>query len=326
MSIPGKLVKNGVYEFAYMRPKDTRTKWQIFRDGIYNNKKKTIFGHTKHEWMRTALFYLVFFSILAAFFAICMKGLLATLREDKPRWILDSSIIGTSPGLGLRPLTTDISDEMIISYNTKNSTDINIWIQRLNLFLSDYHNSSLLLNDGRNQQICNYDSLPQPSKVCMFDVDNLGPCSYGKGYGFASSKPCVFLKLNKIFGWIPKYHNDPEKLPSNMPQQLKKHIQNTDSTQIKNIWLSCEPLNQMVNNTFNEIIDYYPKIQGFPGYFYPYENQPGYLSPLIAVQFTNFRKNTVVEIECRTWAKNIRDGDDADSKAYRVRFSLKMIV
>lgn len=60
MSIPGKLVKNGVYEFAYMRPKDTRTKWQIFRDGIYNNKKKTIFGHTKHEWSKNFLFKKIF--------------------------------------------------------------------------------------------------------------------------------------------------------------------------------------------------------------------------------------------------------------------------
>ncbi|XP_043462812.1 sodium/potassium-transporting ATPase subunit beta-1-like [Leptopilina heterotoma] len=326
MSIPGKLVTNGVYEFSYMRPVDTRTKWQKFKDGIYNRKENTLFGHTKYEWGRTGLFYLVFFSVLAAFFAICMKGLLATLNEDKPRWILENSIIGTSPGMGFRPISNDLKDEMVISYDTKNSSDINIWIQKLDLFLSSYHNSSLLLDDGRNQQICNYDALPHQNKVCMFDVDTLGPCSYGQGYGFATGKPCVFLKLNKIFSWIPKLYDDPQKLPTKMPERLKQHIQNTDINKMKNIWVSCKSLNQPGNSTLNEIIDYYPKIQGFPGYFYPYENQPGYLSPLIAVQFTNFRKNAVIEIECQAWAKNIKDEDDADGKAYRVRFSLKIIV
>lgn len=32
-------------------------------------------------------------------------------------------------------------------------------------------------------------------------------------------------------------------------------------------------------------VSYYPR-QGFPGYFFPYENSEGYLSPLVAVQFT----------------------------------------
>lgn len=69
---------------------------------------------------------------------------------------------------------------------------------RIGIFFAGYHNSSLLLDDGRNQQICNYDALPHEKKVCMFDVDTLGPCSFGQGYGFATSNPCIFLKLNKV--------------------------------------------------------------------------------------------------------------------------------
>jgi len=33
-------------------------------------------------------------------------------------------------------------------------------------------------------------------------------------------------------------------------------------------------------------IDFIPK-WGFPGYFYPYENSQGYLSPLVAVHFAS---------------------------------------
>lgn len=32
-------------------------------------------------------------------------------------------------------------------------------------------------------------------------------------------------------------------------------------------------------------VRYYPDIQGFPGYYYPYEHTDGYLSPLVAVRF-----------------------------------------
>lgn len=71
-------------------------------------------------------------------------------------------------------------------------------------------------------------------------------------------------------------------------------------------------------------IAYYPDIQGFPGYYYPYKNGEGYLSPLVAVQFLRPTSNTVniffehifvfvivsggivINIECKAWAKNIK--------------------
>ena len=50
MTIPDKEVKNGAFEFDFMRLPDTRTKWQIFKDTIYNPKEGTILTHTKKEW------------------------------------------------------------------------------------------------------------------------------------------------------------------------------------------------------------------------------------------------------------------------------------
>lgn len=37
--------------------------------------------------------------MLALLFAVCMKGLLATLNDEKPKWILEESLIGTNPGI-----------------------------------------------------------------------------------------------------------------------------------------------------------------------------------------------------------------------------------
>lgn len=45
------------------------------------------------------IFYVIFYGLLAVFFAICMKGLLMTIDDNTPKWTLDSSIIGTNPGI-----------------------------------------------------------------------------------------------------------------------------------------------------------------------------------------------------------------------------------
>lgn len=46
----------------------------------------------------TLIFYTCFFAGLAVLFSICMKGMLATLSYQKPRWTLKDSLIGTNPG------------------------------------------------------------------------------------------------------------------------------------------------------------------------------------------------------------------------------------
>mgnify|MGYP005984169793 FL=1 len=32
-------------------------------------------------------------------------------------------------------------------------------------------------------------------------------------------------------------------------------------------------------------VQFYPPVQGFPGYYFPFRNSEGYLSPLVAVRF-----------------------------------------
>ena len=74
-------------------------------------------------------------------------------------------------------------------------------------------------------------------------------------------------------------------------------------------------------------IQYIPR-RGFPGYYFPFDNTPGYLSPLVAVFFEKpkrkiskklFFKNNkenikfwkiilghvLINIECKAWAHNI---------------------
>lgn len=50
------------------------------------------------------------------------------------------------------------------------------------------------------------------------------------------------------------------------------------------VWISCEGENPADVENMGPI-EYYPR-QGFPGYYFPYENSEGYLSPLVAIHFT----------------------------------------
>ena len=165
-------------------------------------------------------------------------------------------------------------------------------------------------------------------------MDSFGPCTSKQGYGYKTGRPCVFLKLNKIFQWEPQYYDNPADLPDDMPQELKTHIAAIPQVQVgppnenlfwqkltnqnsclqrQQIWVSCKGQYTPDNEKLRSI-KFYPS-QGFPAYYYPYLNQPGYLSPLIAVQFENFTLKEIVNVECRAWAKNIQySGSNRDRK------------
>lgn len=67
-----------------------------------------------------------------------------------------------------------------------------------------------------------------------------------------------------------------------MPAELIEHIKSVLPQERKQIWISC----QGEHPVDREILGSVSYIKwGFPGFFYPYVNTPGYLSPLVAVKF-----------------------------------------
>lgn len=70
------------------------------------------------------------------------------------------------------------------------------------------------------------------------------------------------------------------------------------------VWVSCEGENPADIENVGPI-KYYPR-RGFPGYYYPYENSEGYLSPLVAVHFERpIRKYQTVNLEVISEIKKI---------------------
>jgi sodium/potassium-transporting ATPase subunit beta len=69
-----------------------------------------------------------------------------------------------------------------------------------------------------------------------------------------------------------------------MPGDLKRTIKSiTNPNERNTVWVSCEGENPADQENIGPV-NIHPRL-GFPGYYYPYENSEGYLSPLVAIHF-----------------------------------------
>lgn len=68
-------------------------------------------------------------------FSICMQGLLSTLNDKEPKWQLEQSLIGSNPGVGLRPLPDDLNRGSLIWYKANATKQVDYWTNLLSEFL-----------------------------------------------------------------------------------------------------------------------------------------------------------------------------------------------
>lgn len=63
-----------------------------------------------------------------------MKALMSTIDDRVPKWQQGSSLIGTNPGLGFRPLPSRTEEGSLIWYNEQNVTTRTKWVKLLDEF------------------------------------------------------------------------------------------------------------------------------------------------------------------------------------------------
>ncbi|KAJ8980652.1 hypothetical protein NQ317_017578 [Molorchus minor] len=287
-----------VIEFQLYRP-ETLTRWQRFRKAMYNPSSRQILGRTPKQWGQLALFYSVFYLLLVIMFLVCMQVLFSSLDPRIPTWILDKSLIGDNPGLGYRPMPIAKRVGTTIQYNLNDQDSINHWVDVLDEFLVPYKDNQSKYNFVN----CDFDNFPGEGDVCTFTMDTatVGNCVKDKKYGYTTTSPCVFLKLNRIFSWIPEYYS---QALDEMPDDLQEHIKSLKTQRERHqVWVTCKELGKG-DGSHLKGFTYSPR--GFPQYYYPYRNYQNYLSPIVAVEILELESNISVRIECRAWARNIR--------------------
>lgn len=345
---------------------------------LYDKNTGAIMGRTCKSWALITAFYIVYYAVLAGFWAICFTVFWnTTIDYERPRWLNENGRIGKSPGIGVRPSQAYAHmDSGMFVYNHEAAEEKDKiegykgWVKRSQKFLDEnYWENIQECKDfkcvdkkdeekeeceERKKNCYNYwkkieegggdpanmkfldwkNGIPKPKpnneiktrerhdKFYHFDKSQLGDCTKEKGFGFAAGKPCILLKLNKIYGVTHDYFNNvtiaEEKLKEKdlpgLPEKLKAHI-NTE--QYKNhVWVDCHGENPMDEEELGKV-KYFPESRGFSSVFYPYENAPGYQSPLVAVQFLELKKGLLYHIECRAYAENIKyDRNDRVGKAH----------
>lgn len=280
-------------------------KWEGFRVFVWNSETNQFLGRTGSSWAKIILFYIIFYAALIGFFSAMLAIFYQTLDAKVPKWQQDSSLIGSNPGLGFRPMPPESNVEStLIWFKGSNPDNYKYWTEEIDNFLEIYKKSD---NTNENKVQCTYkDQFPPEGKVCEVDISQWKPCVSEQDYNYNNHGPCIFLKLNKIFGWKPEVYNDTNNLPELMPKHLKDYIKQkvaTDKEALNTVWVDCEGENPADAENIGAI-KYYPH-RGFPGYFFPFKNTEGYLSPLVAVNFEEPKRGVLINIECKAWARNI---------------------
>ncbi|XP_032529855.1 sodium/potassium-transporting ATPase subunit beta-2-like [Danaus plexippus] len=301
--------KSKVTEQYYAPPPDLG-KWDSFRMFVWNSETGQFLGRTGSSWAKILLFYLIFYAVLAGFFAAMLTIFYQTLDSKMPKWQMDSSLIGSNPGLGFRPMPDSVVsvESTLIYYKANDKGSVLKWASIIDEFLKDYRkkgSGSGEANGAENRVPCTPTSHNLgENQVCDVSLDDFSPCTASRQYNYEQGGPCVFLKLNKIFNWTPQPYNDTESLPDTMPEFLKQYIKSVSGKPEANmVWVSCEGENPADVENIGPV-QYLPR-RGFPAFYYPFTNKEGYLSPLVAVLFERPRTGVLINIECKAWAKNI---------------------
>lgn len=314
-------------------PKGPSKQDEGFKGFLYNPSTGAFMGRTGSSWAKIIIFYLVFFAGLAAFFCLNYYIFYLTLNMDRPKYLMEDSLIGANPGLGFRPMPDRDrnADSTLIWFTRQNPNDQVFWSKQLEKFV-DEANTASSSGGSVYLQSCTLTNGKRANEhsACKVDVEGFEACNAKNAFGYWKGEPCILIKLNKIYGWEPKPYGydemydrfsiaqldadlDHEVATKFMPESLKWHIRNeslkhSDEAQrrmvLSTVWINCDGENVAdIENV--GAMQYYP-MRGIAGYYFPYLKQRGYQSPFIFVQLTNPQPGVVINIECKAFAKNVK--------------------
>ncbi|KAH8326576.1 hypothetical protein KR067_010483 [Drosophila pandora] len=243
---------------------------------ILDLEKKKLCGRTAWAWIRVVMYFGFLYLTLIAFF--CFWHLVFNSffnDEGGPRWLKGP------PGLSVFP-----TNDSTISYYQHLMADIYPLADRIDEYIFN-------LDDNAEDYFeeCNHDDL----------------------WGFPSGKPCLFVKLNYVLGYIPATYDTPGTLPADAPAELADII--TKYSGVSKIWLTCEVTAGPA-----------PKFQYIPGPYYTLADEKLPAKPLgrvVAVQLNELKPNSKTFVKCSAWARNIPIDTEFNGIGH-VKFSVEM--
>ncbi|XP_050418149.2 sodium/potassium-transporting ATPase subunit beta [Patella vulgata] len=270
-----------------------KTRMQDFKEFLSSTNDQgqfLIFGKNALDLFLHILYILVMWVILALVLVGFMAVFYVVIDWNYPTLQGPDSILQT-PGLSFRPQPDSMST--VIRFVKGDATTYANYLDHTEAYLRYYENEN---QQGENYIDCS--SIRERrkenfNKVCRFDVTSLGSdCVKQQNFGFDDGQPCILLKLNKIFNWIPEEYTN-ETIPSAIGGSWSQW----------SITVNCEGENAADKENIGQLF-YFPA-EGFHFKYFPYLNQQGYRSPLVFVRFDEPRPGTLIMVTCKAYAKNI---------------------
>lgn len=111
-------------------------RWENVKLFFWNPQSKTCMGRTGDSWAKLIAFYITLYTCLAAIWALYFHMFHLTISDRYPKWQLGESIIGTNPGLGLRPKSPrQRVESALIHYHEGPDGDYKYWVDDISEYL-----------------------------------------------------------------------------------------------------------------------------------------------------------------------------------------------
>ncbi|KAK7484749.1 hypothetical protein BaRGS_00024034 [Batillaria attramentaria] len=279
---------------------------------IWNGEEKQFLGRGGRSWAQIGLFYLIYYACLAGFWIGLLSVFYKTLDVTNPKLTGDASLLKGNPGMGFQPMP-DV-EYTLIRFREDKAT-YKAHVDSIKKVLKPYIQAAA---NSTNADCSQPGYEPSDDEACAVSMAALlAGCNEDNDFGYALDppRPCVLLRLNKIFDWMPQEYTEDNIADAGVDEELQQKI----LMDPKLIYIQCTGENPADVDNIGTNITYYPA-QGFPHYYYPFKNQKGYLSPLVFVQFNSVRPNVAMMLECRALAPNINF--DRQDKEGGVHFEL----
>ena len=90
--------------------------WEAVSWFLYDRNTGAIMGRTPMSWLLITVFYIIYYTLLAGFWMLCLTIFFQFVDDHQPRWQQDGSLIGSSPALGENQIS-ECNKDFSISLN-----------------------------------------------------------------------------------------------------------------------------------------------------------------------------------------------------------------
>ncbi|KAL5109952.1 Sodium/potassium-transporting ATPase subunit beta-1 [Taenia crassiceps] len=262
--------------------------------------------------MLSLTYFLLFYIVLAAFFFGYINALMYfDIDRDRPALTGPSSALGFNPGLSIVP-RPDLYSSLIRT--TSRSIEVyEGFTSELMAFLDPYQRFAdrvEMMQCAKDDGSYRFDR----TRPCAFDLNSAWPCNMDSVFGYDGESPCILLKMNKVYGWLP----DPVEGATGVVVKCEGVTKDDHFNLGKIRYYDLE--HHYTSKGWEALIEGKADNGTFHADFFPYVNQKWYLQPIVWVVFREMQRDSYTRVQCYLIAKNIHV--DLKSGEGSIRFEL----